>query len=416
MVAEILCVGTELLLGNIVNTNASYIAQACAKTGVYVYYQTCVGDNEARLLDTIQTSLSRSDILIFSGGLGPTKDDLTKECVAKALDLALIEDGAVKSAIEGYFNRTKRPVITKNNWKQALVIEGATVLPNKNGTAPGLIVKKNDKHIILLPGPPNELEPMVDEEVIPYLASLQEEILYSTMVKLAGLGESRVETMILDLIDGQNNPTIAPYAKLGEVHLRVTAAAKDINTAKELSEPIIEELFKRFGDHVYSLEEDKNLEDVVVELLNKYQLTITTAESCTGGLLASKLINVPGASSVIRQGFVTYANEAKQTLLGVKPETLAQYTAVSYPVADEMVRGAAQRTGSDVAVSITGLAGPDGGTESIPVGTVFIGCNYCDKVVIQEYHFDGNRQKIRDLAVISALNLIRICILENNKE
>ncbi len=415
LVAEILCVGTELLLGNIVNTNAAYLAQICAKTGVFVYYQSCVGDNEPRLLEAIKTAINRSDVLILSGGLGPTKDDLTKECVAKAIELPLIEDVSVRKSIEDYFKRIGRISITDNNWKQALVPEGAKVLTNKNGTAPGLIIKKDSKHIILLPGPPIELIPLVEEEVLPYLASLQDMTIYSTMVKLVGIGESKVETMILDLIDRQSNPTIAPYAKLGEVHLRVTAASKDIETAKELSKPIMEELVHRFGNYIYSFEEDKNLEDVVVDLLNRHHLTITTAESCTGGLVASRLINVTGASSVIKQGFVTYSDEAKHKYLQVKQETLEQYTAVSNKTAEEMAIGAAFTTGSEVSISVSGLAGPDGGTDTIPVGTVFIGCYCKGKTLVKEFHFSGNRNKVRESAVIGALNLVRMCILENYK-
>ena len=416
MVAEIICVGTELLLGNIVNTNAAYLAQVCAKTGVSVYYQSCVGDNEERLLEAIQTGLSRSDILIFSGGLGPTKDDLTKESVAKALGLSLVMDESVRQTIEEYFIKIRRTTITDNNWKQALVPVGAKVLPNPNGTAPGLIIEKDGQHLILLPGPPMELIPLTEESVVPYLASLQDYVIYSTMVKLAGIGESAAETMILDLIDGQTNPTIAPYAKLGEVHLRVTAAARDIEAAKALSRPTLDELSNRFSKYVYTYNEDKNLEDVVVELLKKYNLNITTAESCTGGLFSARLINVSGASSVIHEGFITYSDEAKHKLLKVKNETLKQYSAVSHQVAEEMVLGAAARTGSSVSVSITGLAGPSGGTDRIPVGTVYIGCYVNGHVTVKEFHFSGNRGKIRESAVIAALNLVRICILENFKE
>ncbi len=413
MVAEIICVGTELLLGNIVNTNATYLAQICAKTGVSVYYQSCVGDNEGRLLDAIKTGLNRSDIILFSGGLGPTKDDLTKECVAKALDLPLIEDEMVKKSIKDYFDRIGRTSITDNNWKQALVPEGAMVLPNPNGTAPGLIIQKDGKHIILLPGPPIELKPLTEEFIVPYFNSLQNEVIYSTTIKLAGIGESKAETMILDLIDSQSNPTIAPYAKLGEVHFRVTAFSKDIESAKELSKPLLVEVLKRFGTYVYTCEEDKNLEDIVVDLLTRYKLTITTVESCTGGMLSSRLINVSGASNVFHEGFITYSEEAKQQYVRVKKDTLKKYTAVSSNVAEEMARGAALVTGAKVSVSITGLAGPMGGTEAIPVGTVFIGC-YCNgEVVVKEFHFQGNRNKIRESAVIAALNVVRKSILEN---
>lgn len=412
MIAEILCVGTELLLGNIVNTNAAYLAKICAKAGVSVYYQSCVGDNEERLLAAIQTALSRSDVLLLSGGLGPTKDDLTKECVAKALDLPLKEDYEVRKSIEEYFRKIGKTNITENNWKQALVPDGAIVLANANGTAPGLIIKNQAKHIILLPGPPRELEPMVEGKVAPYLQSLQNQVIYSTMVKVAGIGESQAETMIVDLIDGQTNPTIAPYAKLGEVHFRVTAAAKDIDAAKALSKPVIEELVNRFGCHIYTFEEEKSLEDVVVDLLIKHHLTITTAESCTGGLLSSRIINVAGASSVISQGFITYANEAKMKYLKVKEETLMKYTAVSAQTAKEMAEGAYKETKANVTVSVTGLAGPSGGTREIPVGTVYIGCCIDGKTVVKEFHFSGNRSKIRESAVIAALNLIRTCILE----
>ena len=366
--------------------------------------------------ESIKTGLGRSDIMILSGGLGPTKDDLTKECVAKVLGSPLKEDPLVRKSIEDYFFRRGKTSITANNWKQALVPNGAVVLPNKNGTAPGLIIKKDEKHIILLPGPPMELKPLTEEYVVPYLSSLQDQVIYSTMVKLAGIGESKVETMILDLIDEQSNPTIAPYAKLGEVHLRVTATSYNIKAAKELSKPLLETLADRFGNLIYTYDENKNLEDVVVELLEKHRLTITTAESCTGGLVSSRLINVPGASSVIKQGFVTYADEAKEKYLQVKKETLTTYTAVSSMIAEEMAKGAALATGSDVSVSVTGLAGPDGGSEEIPVGTVFIGCYCREKVVVKEYHFDGNRSKIRESAVIAALNLIRLCIAENYTE
>lgn len=412
MIAEILCVGTELLLGNTINTNAAYLAKVCAKAGVSVYYQSCVGDNETRLLAAINTALSRSDVLILSGGLGPTKDDLTKECVAKALDLPLEEDASVRKSIEDYFIKIGRTNITENNWKQALVPKGAKVLVNNNGTAPGLIINQDEKHIILLPGPPRELEPLAEGEVVPYLRSLQNQIIYSTMVKLVGIGESQAETMIVDMIDKQTNPTIAPYAKLGEVHFRVTAAAGDIDAAKDISKPVIDELVKRFGRLIYTFEEDKSLEDVVVDLLIKHHLTITTAESCTGGLLSSKIINVSGASDVIRQGFITYANEAKMKYLKVTEETLNKHTAVSAQTAKEMAEGAREETKADVTVSVTGLAGPKGGTKEIPVGTVYVGCFLDGKTVVKEFHFSGNRSKIRKSAVIAALNLVRTCILE----
>ncbi len=412
MVAEIICVGTELLLGNIVNTNATYLARICARAGVSVYYQSAVGDNEKRIMEALRCGLIRSDIVILSGGLGPTKDDLTKECAAKVLDLPLVSDEEVRQSIQNYFDQIGRRDIPDNNWKQALVPMGAKVLQNRNGTAPGLIIEKDDKTVILLPGPPSELCPLVEEAVLPYLSSLQSQVYYSTMVKLAGVGESRAETEILDLIDGQSNPTIAPYAKLGEVHLRVTSAAKDIEMAKELSKPLIEELKRRFGTCVYTLCEQENLEDVVVKMLNEKHYTIVTAESCTAGLLSSRLVNVAGASDVFKEGYITYSDEAKMKNLHVKEDTLRTYTAVSKQTAKEMAIGAMSVAGSDVSVAITGLAGPGGGSEEIPVGTVFIGCKCKDNVTVNEYHFNGNRSKVREYAVIAALNLIRTCLLE----
>lgn len=325
MTVELISVGTEILLGNIVNTNAAFLSEQCAALGLSCYHQSVVGDNEERLLEAVRQALSRSDILILSGGLGPTKDDLTKEVTAKAFGKELYEDEHTKKRIEEYFRRVHSDQVTPNNWKQALVPEGAKVIDNHNGTAPGLILEENGKIAILLPGPPNEIVPMFERDVAPYLNRLQPEGIYSKMVKISSIGESKAETMIADLMEAQTNPTIAPYAKTGEVHLRVTAKAASEDEAEELIAPVIEELFARFGDKIYTTEEEVTLEAAVVKLLEEQKMTVTTAESCTGGLLAGRIMNVAGASNVYREGYITYSNDAKERLLGVKRETLMEY-------------------------------------------------------------------------------------------
>lgn len=413
MVAELISVGTELLLGNIVNTNAAYLSGKCAEAGVSVYYQVTVGDNEERLSEAVKTALERSDLLILTGGLGPTKDDLTKEVVAKVMNLPLVEDINTKERITTYFSKAGKDTIPENNWKQALVIEGSQVLENDNGTAPGLIVTQGEKRVILLPGPPSELIPMFEGKVLPYLTSLQPTVIYSTMVKIAGLGESLVETMIEDLINSQSNPTIAPYAKAGEVHLRITASSDSEKNAKELMKPILKELKKRFKQNIYSMNEKVSLEQAVVNLLLKHKLTITTAESLTGGMLTGRLVNVPGVSDVLKEGFITYTNKAKRKYLDVSKSTLKKYSAVSEQCAKEMVKGAAIGADSDVAIAVTGLAGPGGGTEEIPVGTVFISCYVNEKVTVKRYQFNGNRNLVREYTVVYALDLLRRCLLEN---
>lgn len=413
MTVELISVGTEILLGNIVNTNAAYLAEKIAILGLSCYHQSAVGDNEERLEDAIRLALSRSDIVILSGGLGPTKDDLTKEVTAKVFGRELYEDTHTKERIQSYFDQTGlKKEITPNNWKQALVPEGAIVVDNHNGTAPGLILEGEGKTAILLPGPPNEIKPMFERDIAPYLNRLQPEGIYSTMVKVCSIGESKAETMVADLMEEQTNPTLAPYAKTGEVHFRVTAKAADEETAGKLMEPMLQELKKRFGNYIFTMDENVTMEESIVDLLKEKQMTVTTAESCTGGLLSGRILNVPGASAVYKEGYITYSNEAKEKLLGVSHETLETYGAVSYETAREMAAGAARSAGADVALAVTGIAGPDGGTKEKPVGLVYIGCFVKGKVRAEEFHFTGNRSKNRDYAVIKALTLLREELLE----
>lgn len=411
MIVELISVGTEILLGNIVNTNAAYLAEKCAGLGLFCYYQTVVGDNEERLYGTIQTALDRSDIVILSGGLGPTQDDLTKEVTAKVLGKKLYLDEHSKERIKEYFNK-REIIITDNNWKQAMIPEGAVIVDNENGTAPGVIMEENGKVVILLPGPPNELVPMFEQSIVPYLKEKTPDVLYSQTVKICGIGESKAESMIEDLLKKQTNPTIAPYAKTGEVHFRVTAKAQDEKSAKKLCKPIVKELKSRFGDKVYSTEEDVTLEKSVVDLLLAHKLTVSTIESCTGGLLAGRIINVPGVSEVFKSGYVTYSNKAKKKLVGVKKSHLIKYGAVSDVVAVDMAKGGAAFSKADVTVAITGIAGPDGGTEEKPVGLIYIACNVKGNVEVKEYHFSGTREKIRQTCVASALTFMRQCVLK----
>lgn len=418
MVVELISVGTEILLGNIVNTNAAYLAEECAALGLSCYYQTVVGDNRERLSATLRTGLERSDILILSGGLGPTQDDLTKETAAEVFGQPLIMDEHSLQRIVDYF--TERGLeMTENNRKQALVPQGATVVDNANGTAPGLILEKDGKRMILLPGPPNELKPMFENIIRPFLSELtnggEKAVIFSRTVKICGVGESKVESQIMDLVQ-LSNPTVAPYAKTGEVHLRVTARAADEKEARAMVKPVVKELKSRFGTAVYTTEENVTLEKAVVDLLMANHLTVSTIESCTGGMLAARLINVPGVSDAFKAGYITYSNKAKRRVAGVKRGTLEKYGAVSSQTAKEMAKGAALISKADVTFSITGIAGPDGGTQEKPVGLVFMGCCVCGTTRVKEFRFTGNRAKIRETAVSAALTMMRECILEYYSE
>lgn len=433
MTVEMIFVGTELLLGNIVNTNGQFLSEQCAEIGLPVYYQTVVGDNEERLSAVIETALSRSDVVLLCGGLGPTEDDLTKETCARTMGITLVEHPEARAELDAFMGRLNA-VITENNYKQAIAPVGAVyadqlpengagggkedrclLLRNPNGTAPGLVMEKNGKAAILLPGPPNEMKPMFLEQVKPYLMEKSGQVFLSAVVKICGVGESSVETRVLDLVDSQTNPTIATYAKTGEVHIRVTASGKTEEEARKLIKPCVKELKKRFGDDVYTAKPEMSLEMAVVKLLNKFGLTMTTAESCTGGMVAARLVSVPGVSDVFSGGFVTYSNKAKRKFLEVSKTTLKKYTAVSAEVAKEMAIGGVFANDSDMCVSVTGLAGPDGAMEEIPLGRVYIGCCLKGKTVVKEYNFTGSREKIRELAASAALDLARRCILEQCK-
>lgn len=413
MRCELISVGTEILLGDIVNTNAQYLAKELASMGIDVYYQSVVGDNKERMLKAFEEGLSRSDMIITTGGLGPTKDDMTKElaCEYFGLECQLDED-SLKS-IKEYFNRMGRECV-KSNEKQAYFPKEAKILKNNNGTAPGAILEKENKMIIVLPGPPREMKPMFDESVRPYLEKLTGYTILSETVRIYGIGESKVEDLVQDLIDNGTNPTVAPYAKEGEVTLRVTAKGKSKEECVKLIEPIIEEIKNRLGDSIYNLgEEGLNL--TLAKMLVEKELTIGTSESCTGGLLGATLIDYPGISNVFLEGAITYSNDAKIRTLGVRKETLDKFGPVSEETAREMAEGIRKRCGSYIGVSTTGIAGPGGGTEDNPVGLVYIAVSIGDNTVVMRNVFNGDRNAIRRRACLKALDMVRKGILKENK-
>ncbi len=409
-VVEIVSVGTEILLGNIVNTNAAFLAEECAKLGLSSYYQTVVGDNKERLKATILTALSRADIVLLSGGLGPTDDDLTKETACEVAKVECFMHEESRKRLIDYFN-ARGLTLTDNNYKQAMMPIGGIVLTNNNGTAPGCIIPVNDKYLILMPGPPVELKAMFTESVVPFLKGLSPEVIVSTTVKLVSVGESIAETMIKDLIDAQDNPTIATYAKSGEVHIRVTAKTADEKEAKRLIKPVIKELKNRFGNNIYTTLDDVTLEQAVVDLLKGAGLKVSFVESCTGGLVAARLVNVSGASEVFENSFVTYSDEAKHKLAQVKKSTLEKYTAVSAETAREMVKGSDAGVKADVIVGVTGYAGPSTSFDA-PKGLVYVACNVCGDIQVKEFHFKGNRDKIRESACTQAFVLMREGLLK----
>ena len=413
MKAEIITVGTEILLGDILNTNCRYLSRELAAMGIEMYYQITVGDNEERLLKTLKESLNRSDIVICTGGLGPTEDDITKEVCAKYFGYKLeLHKPSLDAMIERFKHMNRVP--TKNNEKQAYFPKEAYILKNDNGTAPGCIMEKEGKMIVVLPGPPREMESMFENYVKPYLSKLTDDVIESEVLRIIGVGESKVENDILDIIDSQTNPTIATYAKGYECTLRITAKAKSVEEAKELIKPMSDEMKRRFGQSLYATGE-ASIEEVVSKMLVENNLKIAVAESCTGGMVSASLINYPGISSVFMEGCVTYSNEAKMKSLGVKKETLDVYGAVSDKCAKEMASGVAARYNTNIGIATTGIAGPDGGTDEKPVGLVYFGIYINGKVISKKYVFNGDRQGVRERATRTILNDLRLELLNMEK-
>ena len=405
MIAELICVGTELLMGQVLNTNAHFISKELAPSGVDMYHQLVVGDNPKRLTEAVETALSRADVVLLSGGLGPTDDDLTKETVAKALGKELVLYEEEWRRIVAYFESKGRSV-APNNKKQAMFPEDAIILPNPNGTAPGCIMEANGKAAILMPGPPRELKPMFLNYVLPYLLEKSGHRLYSREIRIFGMGESEVAYRLDDLFKHQTNPTIAPYAKTGEVTLRITARCKDEAEGKSLVLPVIETIRATLGDVVYDTD-GHELAEVCHRALIEKGLTLAVSESCTGGRLADAFINYPGSSAYFIEGDVTYSNDAKMRRLGVSRETLDTVGAVSEACAREMAEGTRRAANADYALSTTGYAGPDGGEPDKPVGTVFVALAGPDGTIVKRLNLFGDRDRIRHSAMLNALDLLR---------
>ena len=408
MIAEILSVGTELLMGQIANTDAQFISRRLGELGVTIYRHSTVGDNPARVREALQEALSRSDMVITTGGLGPTEDDLTKEMVAEYFGLEMELHQPSLDALKAFMERFGKKM-TPNNLKQAYFPRGCTVMPNACGTAPGCIVEQGGKTVAVLPGPPMELMDMFDRQLAPYLQARSGQVIRSRFLKIFGLGESNVETLLSDLFHS-GNPTLALYCGPGEVTARITARAAAPEKAEAMIQPVYEEILRRVGEACYGEGVNRTPADAVLELLKNRGETVTFAESCTGGLLCGAFVDCAGASDCLKESFVTYANEAKEQMLGVKSETLARCGAVSGECAREMALGAARAAGADWAVSVTGIAGPGGGTAEKPVGTVWIGVAHGGAAQAREYHFRGQRQWIRKLSVVNALNQLRLAM------
>lgn len=411
MNCEYIAVGTEILLGQILNTNAKFISEKLAELGIDMYYQTVVGDNADRLTHAIKDALERADIVITTGGLGPTNDDITKEVAAQTLGLPLELDEESLERIKIRFHHIHREFHLDIQQKQAYMPQGCIILQNNNGTAPGCIIEKGGKIVVILPGPPKEMQPMFLESVKPYFEKFSTDMLYSRVVRIFGMGEAQVEEIFGERMREAKNPTIAPYAKEGETTLRVTAKCRIQEEGKKLVEEEMEKISARLGDVVYSTEDD-TLPQKVVKLLKESHKTLALAESCTGGLVAKSITDIPGASTVFCEGYVTYSNEVKSKILGVSEDTLAQYGAVSEPTAREMAQGLLARSGADIAVSLTGIAGPDGGTDEKPVGLVYVGVSTPENTHVTKLNLYGNREKVRYLAMLNACDLVRRTLLQ----
>ena len=409
MICEILSIGTELLMGQVANTDAQYISRRLSALGISVYHHTVVGDNVLRVKDALSTALSRSDIVITTGGLGPTEDDLTKETVAEYLSLSLVmhEESLlrIKKRIEGYGS-----VMTENNIKQAYIPETAIVMPNDCGTAPGCIIEKESKTVAILPGPPREMQDMFEKQLFPYLEKKSGETLVSRYLHIFGVGESLIETKLKDLFH-LGTPTLALYCSTSETTARLSVMVKNEKDADAILDPVENEIRKRMGNALYAEGINETMPTTVLRMLKERNKRVSFAESCTGGMLASSLVDISGASDVFDMSFVTYSNEAKSRILGVDPGLLRAFGAVSPECARAMAIGAREKSNADYALSITGIAGPDGGTPEKPVGLVYIGIADKEGGYAHKFLFKGSRDQVRLSSVKHALNLLRLTLL-----
>ena len=404
MRTEIIAVGTELLLGENVNTDAPMIAQGLAELGIGVYFQTVCGDNPDRLKSVLEVAKQRADLIITTGGLGPTADDLTKETIAAAFGKGLVRDEESMARLREHF---KGRTMTKNNEKQADVPEGCTVFQNDWGTAPACAFEGEGCLVIMLPGPPRECTPLFREKVMPFLEKRRGGALCSRYVKVFGMGESEMASRLSRQMDTWENPTAAPYAKEGECLVRITAMGKDKEEAFAMAEPAVREVRQVLGDVVYGVDVD-SLEQVVVQEMTARGLTLATAESCTGGLMGKRITDVPGASACYLGGVVSYQNEVKENLLGVRHETLITKGAVSEDTACQMAEGVRKALGADIGISTTGVAGPGGGTPEKPVGLIYVGISTKDKTwAVRILRPRQSRESLRRLASSTAFDLVR---------
>jgi nicotinamide-nucleotide amidase len=405
MKAEIIAIGTEILLGDIVNTNAQYIAKELAALGIDVYNQSVIGDNEERIIEGLSRAFERCDLVITTGGLGPTQDDITKEVGAKYFNKELVLHEPSLEWLKKYLNIKDESVLEANK-KQAYVPKDCMVLENHYGTAPGIIINDNNKILIILPGPPKEMKALFKDYVQDYLKDITGGTIKSKTVRMFGIGESMMAKKVDHIIKKSTNPTVAPYAKESDVILRITAKANCEEECDKVIEPVYEEIKSILEEYIYGEDED-SLEKVVAKMICDKKLSISTAESCTGGLLAASLVSYPGISEVFMEGAITYSNDAKISRLGVKKETLDKYGAVSKETAEEMAMGIAKTSKTDVGISTTGIAGPSGGTDEKPVGLVYIGLYIKGKTIVEKFNFNGDREQIRRKASLYALNMIR---------
>ena len=404
---EILSVGTELLLGNIANLDAQILSQGLSALGLNVYWHTVVGDNPQRAKEAVSLAKARADIIITTGGLGPTCDDLTKNVLAEAFGKKLVYDEGSAQRIKNYFQRTGR-TMTENNLQQAMLPEGCTILENDWGTAPGCAFEAEGVHVIMLPGPPSECRPMFQYRAVPYLQQFSEGVIASHTLKLFGIGESQMEAQLREQMNTMQNPTLAPYAKEGECELRVTAKAATQEQAQALLLPTVEQVKALFGPLVYGVDVP-SLEYVVLEGLKARRLTLGCAESCTGGLIAKRITDVPGASQVFKGGIVSYTNAVKANVLHVPEELLKQFGAVSAQVALAMARGARTALGCDLAVSSTGVAGPDKDDRGNDVGTAFVAIATPEGEYVRALHLGTRpmRERLRTQIAHHAFDLAR---------
>ncbi|MEG0074365.1 MAG: competence/damage-inducible protein A [Eubacterium sp.] len=414
MNCELISVGTELLTGDTLNTNVSFLAKELSVNGFSVLYQTIVGDNPKRLKEVMTLALKRCDLIITTGGLGPTQDDLTKETIAELFEMTMERKPEIVDELKSFFER-RGSAMTENNLRQADVPKGAIMLKNPRGTAPGIMIKKDDKIVIMLPGPPHEMKGMYLDEVESILQKISNQLVISRYYMLSDMGESAVEDAILDLIDDQVNPTIATYAKLGEVMIRLTANGNNEDEINALLDHYEKIIIDRFGSHIFTHSQD-SLDVTVGRLLMEKGLTIALAESCTGGLVSAKLAEIPGISAALKMGLVTYSNEAKRQLLYVNEKTLEEHGAVSEETAREMCENLQLISNCDITASITGIAGPDGGSEKKPVGLVYVGVCYHGKTTIMKYQFEGSRKIIQIRTVNKVFHLIRQAILDKESD